>query len=631
MKKIYAFAGALLLSGIGFAQSPFKVNQHQFTAYDKYTPGAISVKPSRTVVNNDRTTYYTENFDGGLNGWIGTIQTGSAGFGLTSTGHQNSASNSFQIPALATSTPTNWVLLDSDGDGTSYTAAEQATFNSPKIDLSATTGDFVALQFDQFFAEWDMVFQTGTNGSQSSDHCYIAVSVDSTNWTEIEINDGVDREARPNPEFITWDITDAIAGNLSTVWFRFRWEGAWNYGWQFDNVKVSSIPEKDLEVVDIWRPMSNTSGGGLYMYSQVPFLHVDTVIFGAIVRNVGHVTQTNVDVDFELNTPGGPMGGTSGLAISSMAPTPNVDTILFGTTYVPDAVGTYTTKFKVVSTEGDDFSDNDSIVDAYYEVTDYTYATDYPVGAELGCDVWPLSGNNQAWYGNVFIFKVDDIISGIDCKIANNSSNVGEEVVAEIFSFDGVNGIWVSEWSNTSNVYVLGASDIGNWITIPVPGGFVATQAQESYLVTVSQYANTTDPVFAKQGDAKLSRVQGYGFSNTSGDYGGQAFFDRISPMVRARVNAAEVSIEENEIVESFSVYPNPANDQINIAMTLDNAPNTVINVLDITGKVIKRVDLGLVNGDKTMSISLDNVTTGVYFIEMINDNGRMVKKFTKK
>ena len=270
------------------------------------------------------------------------------------------------------------------------------------------------------------------------------------------------------------------------------------------------------------------------------------------------------------------------------------------------------------------------MVDPYYEVTDYTYAADYPSGPEMGCDVWPLSGNNQSWYGNVYIFKVDDIISGVDVKIANNPSNVGEEILAEIFEWDAGNGAWTSSWNSGANTHILTASDIGNWVTLPT-GGFTAFSSTEFYLVTVSQYANTTDPIFAKQGDEKLSRSAGYGYSTTAGDFGGEGYFDRINPMVRARVNAAEVGIQEDAIQEKFMIYPNPANNEINVTLTLDNAPNTTINVLDISGKVIKKSDLGLVNGDKKVTISLEDVNTGVYFIEMINDNGRTVKKFVKK
>lgn len=636
MKKIYAFVGALILSGVGFAQTPFQVNPHQFTALEKYTPGAITIKPQRKVVNADRAVYFTENFDGGLNGWTAAIQTGTAGFGLTNSGHQNTPSNTFQIPPLATSTPTQWILLDSDSDGSSYSNPEEATLTSPVINLSATSGDFVALQFDQFFAEWDsQIF----NEAGSEDHCYIAVSTDGSSWTEIEINDLMGRTGRANPEFISWDITDAIAGGLSTVQFRFRWSGAWNYGWQFDNIQVASIPEKDLEIVDIWRPMKRmdpdiNGSRSLYMYSQVPLDHADTIVFGAIVRNTGHVTQTNVGVDFELTTPGTPQSGQSP-TIASIAPSPDLDTLLFIVDYVPTDIGTYTTEFTLFSTEGDDFADNDSLVDDNYEITQYTYAADYPVGTEMGCEIFPgVSGSDDLYFGNVFGFEQDDWISGIDFKLTSFSSNTGEDVYAAIYYFDEGTGEWVAEWDNNQQpVYTVDAADLGNWVTVAVnsPNGVLVSQTTEYYLVTVGTLGETAEPLFARQGDMKLGRVAGYGYFDNSSAYGGATYFDRISPMVRARVNPAELGVEESAITEQFSIYPNPANTEINVAMTLDNAENTVVKVLDISGKVISTMNLGTVNGQQTVSISLEGVSTGVYFVEMSNDNNTQVKKFVKK
>ena len=89
--------------------------------------------------------------------------------------------------------------------------------------------------------------------------------------------------------------------------------------------------------------------------------------------------------------------------------------------------------------------------------------------------------------------------------------------------------------------------------------------------------------------------------------------------------------IEDESKVDQFSIFPNPANEIINVSMSLTNSENTVINVVDITGKVITTKDLGTVNGDSNVSISLDNLSTGVYFVEMVNSNSKQIKKFVKK
>ena len=108
------------------------------------------------------------------------------------------------------------------------------------------------------------------------------------------------------------------------------------------------------------------------------------------------------------------------------------------------------------------------------------------------------------------------------------------------------------------------------------------------------------------------------------------SLIDPSAPMVRMLMTDY-TGLEAEGATDKFSVYPNPANEQINVAISLTNSENTVINVVDISGKVIKTMNLGNVQGDKNLTISLDNMTTGVYFIEMVNEAGKQVKKFVKK
>ena len=131
--------------------------------------------------------------------------------------------------------------------------------------------------------------------AETAEHCYIGVSTDGIAWTEIEINEGVGREARPNPEKVSWDITDLIAGEEANVWVRFRWDGAWNYGWQIDNVQIEDINESDLAILTAYR---NYDGG--IVYSQVAQAHAQEFIIGAVIKNIGHIEQTNIKLNCDF-------------------------------------------------------------------------------------------------------------------------------------------------------------------------------------------------------------------------------------------------------------------------------------------------------------------------------------------
>ncbi|MBD3638108.1 MAG: T9SS type A sorting domain-containing protein [Crocinitomicaceae bacterium] len=611
MKKIYVLLGGLMLSGAAMAQSPWTVESYDFAPDDKHAPGAITFIPMRVDnQNQDRANYYTEDFDAGFNGWTAAIQTGTAGFGLTSTGHQNTPSNTYQIPALLSSTPTQWVLLDSDADGTGYTNPEAATLTSPVLDLSAATGQFVAFEFEQFFAEWQP--------AETADHLYIGVSTDGTTWTEVEISEGVGREARPNPELISWDITDYIVGNESTVYLRFRWEGAWNYGWQIDNVQVNDIPDKDLTIMDTWRTYSSNAG---LTYSQVPQAHAEEMVIGAIIRNVGHSPLTNCTFNYEILDP-----SMSSVSTGTATTTVNLanmeqDSILHATGFVPTTLGTYTVRWSVTSTEGDDNAANDTVYDNHFQLTEYMYAMDYDDGTVTPITGWPLM-TSTAFFGNLYDFQQQDVLSGIQFKLANNPSNVGEVVTYGVYRFPDGGSAW-EILDEQYNSYTVQSSDVGNLVTINTGG--LDVYPNDLYLITVGQLATPGDPLFEKQGDIGWNYIQG---RDENGDNRG--FFDRLAPIVRAKV-IDDVGVEEEASSDRFSVYPNPANEAVNVYISLSGSENTVINVLDISGKVIKTINLGTVEGERTITVSLDEISTGVYFIELVNDNNKQVKKFVKK
>lgn len=610
--------GSVFMTGSLLAQAPYMVPTYDFNPNDRYAPGAITTVDARThQVNQDRTTYYSENFDAGWGGWTEAVQAGTAPFKLTNVGHDNTTGNTFIIPVLATSTPTQWVLLDSDKDGTGYGNPEAATLTSPVMDLTSSIGNYVAFEFDQFFAEW----QPSTG--ETEDHLYLGVSTDGSSWTEVEISEGVGRDARPNPEHISWDISDYILGNESTVQVRFRWEGAWNYGWQIDNVSIIDIYANDVRMVDTWRMYTPDYG---LINSQVPEAHASEFVLGAIVQNIGHFDATNVNFAWEIFNP-------SMVSVASGTTTDNLtlanwehDTILVATGFTPTDLGTYTIEWTAVSTEGESTgADGDNYMDDdHYELTPYTFASDYNEGTTEEITNWPLM-TGYAAFGSLFEFQGTDVVSGIEVQLTNYPEIEGEEIFISVYYYPNGGTAWDILYDTEGDPYTITSSDLGQMVVLPIDGG-LNVNGDDLYLFMVGQWSSAAQPLFVRQGDIKNSLIQG---RDENGDNRG--FFDRKAPVVRLRVNAGEVGVEETIVEEEFSVYPNPATDAINVNLNLNNSENTVINIVDISGKVIATKNLGTVNGEQKVSLSLDGLTTGVYFIELINAEGKEVKKFVKR
>jgi hypothetical protein len=80
------------------------------------------------------------------------------------------------------------------------------------------------------------------------------------------------------------------------------------------------------------------------------------------------------------------------------------------------------------------------------------------------------------------------------------------------------------------------------------------------------------------------------------------------------------VGIEENTLA-NFTVYPNPANESLNIVY---NDKIEEIKVYDLHGRlIIERVSEKIVN--------VSELTSGLYFMELTTSNGKSVQKFLKE
>jgi hypothetical protein len=77
-------------------------------------------------------------------------------------------------------------------------------------------------------------------------------------------------------------------------------------------------------------------------------------------------------------------------------------------------------------------------------------------------------------------------------------------------------------------------------------------------------------------------------------------------------------------VSEKFKIYPNPANDFIDIETDLRNG---YFSVFDFTGKLILREKLV---HNKTR-IELSSYSNGLYFIQLKNDEIVLSKKFIKQ
>ena len=81
--------------------------------------------------------------------------------------------------------------------------------------------------------------------------------------------------------------------------------------------------------------------------------------------------------------------------------------------------------------------------------------------------------------------------------------------------------------------------------------------------------------------------------------------------------------INEVALNNNIRIYPNPTS----VKLIVDNVDQTIteIDIIDISGKLIKTMK------QNTNTISVADLSNGVYFIKLISDEGTVTKKFVKQ
>ena len=98
---------------------------------------------------------------------------------------------------------------------------------------------------------------------------------------------------------------------------------------------------------------------------------------------------------------------------------------------------------------------------------------------------------------------------------------------------------------------------------------------------------------------------------------------DYISVLVR---NPEKVYVVSDD--PWVKIYPNPAGDQLNIEFTSTPEVNTIVELMDISGKII--VTSTLENNITTHTINLQSCHEGLYFIRISNEKYTLTEKVIK-
>ena len=82
---------------------------------------------------------------------------------------------------------------------------------------------------------------------------------------------------------------------------------------------------------------------------------------------------------------------------------------------------------------------------------------------------------------------------------------------------------------------------------------------------------------------------------------------------------------------QQFSLYPNPASSTLNMDMQLDKTENVSVSFVNTLGEVVMTKNIGsLQSGNNTLSFDINDLASGVYFVNVTTSKGVSMNKFVK-
>ena len=138
-----------------------------------------------------------------------------------------------------------------------------------------------------------------------------------------------------------------------------------------------------------------------------------------------------------------------------------------------------------------------------------------------------------------------------------------------------------------------------------------------------------TNPEF--EGDFDRSAVPDFGYNDKHASYTGESEGGIIGDLSWDYPSTVSVkNIEMNDI--DLTCYPNPVNGHAIISFESENAAFVSIDVIDLTGSVVKSVYRGNVNfGVNSFDLETNDMVGGLYFTRLIMNGAPAVQKIVVK
>ena len=87
--------------------------------------------------------------------------------------------------------------------------------------------------------------------------------------------------------------------------------------------------------------------------------------------------------------------------------------------------------------------------------------------------------------------------------------------------------------------------------------------------------------------------------------------------------------LEPGNVSQGFEIYPNPARNELNLKFISTEVP-TNIEIYDLAGKKVKEMDLEIDFAGEEISLPVNQLSPGCYFVSVVFQGERNFLRFIK-
>jgi hypothetical protein len=162
--------------------------------------------------------------------------------------------------------------------------------------------------------------------------------------------------------------------------------------------------------------------------------------------------------------------------------------------------------------------------------------------------------------------------------------------------------------------------------------GSFADAGEKVYASDTAKGAQTitgsfTVPTGASNGNTRMRIVCKETSDTSTISYCGTYTWGETEDYLVNITGGSNVGIEENEVFNNVSIYPNPSTGLFNIVATNVKAETITVQVIDLQGKVVYSASDKAVSASYNKLINLEGLAKGLYYIKLNSENGSKVQK----